>query len=153
MTRTLASGKRVLNLFSYSGAFGVYAGAGGAASITNVDVSARAIELSRENHALNGLEAEHTVGLGDARGDHDHRDVAGRSQVAADVEPVAAREHEVEHHHVEAAAAGFHERLLAVSDTNDAQALLLQVFGHEAGEPLVVLDEQNGHGSVGRGHW
>ena len=61
LTRTLAKGRRVLNLFSYSGAFGVYAGAGGAASITNVDVSARAIELSRENHALNGLEAEHTV--------------------------------------------------------------------------------------------
>src|SRR5688500_17286496 len=34
MTRALASGKRVLNLFSYSGAFGIYAAAGGAASVT-----------------------------------------------------------------------------------------------------------------------
>ena len=35
------AGKRVLNLFSYTGAFGVYAAAGGATSVENVDVSAR----------------------------------------------------------------------------------------------------------------
>lgn len=61
LTRTLASGKRVLNLFSYSGAFGVYAAAGGAASVTNVDISAKAIEVARENHALNGAEGELVV--------------------------------------------------------------------------------------------
>ena len=61
LARTLAGGKRVLNLFSYSGAFGVYAASGGAAAVTNVDVSARAIEVSRENHALNGVEAEQIV--------------------------------------------------------------------------------------------
>ena len=61
LARTLAGGKRVLNLFSYSGAFGVYTAAGGAAAVTNVDVSARAIEVSRENHALNGVEAEQIV--------------------------------------------------------------------------------------------
>ncbi len=61
LARTLAGGKRVLNLFSYSGAFGVYAGAGGASSVTNVDVSAPAIEVARENAALNGVDAEHVV--------------------------------------------------------------------------------------------
>jgi 23S rRNA (cytosine1962-C5)-methyltransferase len=61
LTRTLAGGKRVLNLFSYTGAFGVYAAAGGAAAVTNVDVSARAIELARENYALNEREAEFVV--------------------------------------------------------------------------------------------
>ena len=61
LARAIANGKRVLNLFSYSGAFGVYAAAGAAAWVTNVDVSARAIELARENHALNQLEAEHVV--------------------------------------------------------------------------------------------
>ncbi|HET8798774.1 MAG TPA: class I SAM-dependent rRNA methyltransferase [Thermoanaerobaculia bacterium] len=61
IARTLARGQRVLNLFSYTGAFGVYAAAGGAASVTNVDISAPAIEVARENHALNGLEAEFTV--------------------------------------------------------------------------------------------
>jgi 23S rRNA (cytosine1962-C5)-methyltransferase len=61
LARTLAARKRVLNLFSYTGAFGVYAAAGGAASVTNVDVSARAIELARENHAINDREAEFIV--------------------------------------------------------------------------------------------
>jgi 23S rRNA (cytosine1962-C5)-methyltransferase len=61
LARELARGKRVLNLFSYSGAFGVYAAAGGAASVTNVDISAPAIEHAKENHALNGSEAEHIV--------------------------------------------------------------------------------------------
>ncbi|MEA2490823.1 MAG: rRNA (cytosine1962-C5)-methyltransferase [Acidobacteriota bacterium] len=61
ITRELARGRRVLNLFSYSGAFGVYAAAGGATSVENVDVSAAAIELARQNHALNGTEATFTV--------------------------------------------------------------------------------------------
>lgn len=61
MARTLAAGKRVLNLFSYSGAFGVYASAGGAAAVTNVDVSAPAVGQSRENHELNGFAGEHVV--------------------------------------------------------------------------------------------
>ena len=61
MARTLSNGKRVLNLFSYTGAFGVYAAAGGASSVTNVDISARAIEMARENHALNRFDAAFTV--------------------------------------------------------------------------------------------
>jgi 23S rRNA (cytosine1962-C5)-methyltransferase len=61
LARTLAGGKRVLNLFSYSGAFGVYAAAGGARSFTDVDISARAIDTARENAALNGFQGEHLV--------------------------------------------------------------------------------------------
>lgn len=61
MARALAGGKRVLNLFSYTGAFGVYAAAGGAASVMNVDVSQTAIEAARVNHQLNGFDAEFTV--------------------------------------------------------------------------------------------
>jgi 23S rRNA (cytosine1962-C5)-methyltransferase len=57
LARAHAEGGRVLNLFSYSGAFGVYAAAGGATEVENVDVSARAIELARANHELNGLAA------------------------------------------------------------------------------------------------
>jgi 23S rRNA (cytosine1962-C5)-methyltransferase len=55
MAQSLAAGARVLNLFSYSGAFGVYAAAGGAASVINVDVSQKAIDLARTNHDLNSL--------------------------------------------------------------------------------------------------
>jgi 23S rRNA (cytosine1962-C5)-methyltransferase len=58
LARTLAGGRRVLNLFSYTGAFGVYAAAGGAASVDNVDVSSRAIKLARVNHELNGVTGE-----------------------------------------------------------------------------------------------
>jgi len=61
LTRALSQGRRVLNLFSYSGGFGVYASAGGAASVENVDISAPAIEMARTNHALNGFEASFVV--------------------------------------------------------------------------------------------
>ncbi len=53
----LSRGRRVLNLFSYTGGFGVYAAAGGAVSVTSVDSSAPALDLARENMALNGFDA------------------------------------------------------------------------------------------------
>jgi 23S rRNA (cytosine1962-C5)-methyltransferase len=56
LSRTLAQERRVLNLFSYSGGFGVYAASGGASSVENVDISAPAIEMARTNHALNGFD-------------------------------------------------------------------------------------------------
>ena len=49
-------GAEALDTFAYTGAFGVYAGAGGAKSITLVDSSAAALELAQQNFALNGLE-------------------------------------------------------------------------------------------------
>ena len=61
LTRMLAGGRRMLNLFSYSGAFGIYAAAGGATSIVNVDVSEKAIALARRNHELNGFAAAFVV--------------------------------------------------------------------------------------------
>ncbi|HXG59308.1 MAG TPA: class I SAM-dependent rRNA methyltransferase [Thermoanaerobaculia bacterium] len=54
MAMSVAARKKTLNLFSYSGAFGVYAAAGGASHVENVDVSARAIDLARANHERNG---------------------------------------------------------------------------------------------------
>lgn len=53
VARDLARGKSVLNLFSYSGAFGVSAIAGGAKSIEEVDISADALALAKRNHDLN----------------------------------------------------------------------------------------------------
>ncbi|HSP16416.1 MAG TPA: class I SAM-dependent rRNA methyltransferase [Thermoanaerobaculia bacterium] len=61
LTRSLASGKSVINLFAYTGAFGVHAAAGGAKHVENVDVSASAIEHARRNHELNGSAATFTV--------------------------------------------------------------------------------------------
>jgi len=61
LARTLAAGRSFINLFSYTGAFGVYAAAGGATSVENVDVSTSAIEFARRNHELNGTTATFTV--------------------------------------------------------------------------------------------
>jgi 23S rRNA (cytosine1962-C5)-methyltransferase len=62
LARTLSDGRRVLNLFSYTGGFGVYAAAGGAREVENVDVSEAAIALARTNYELNELEGNFTVG-------------------------------------------------------------------------------------------
>ncbi|MFL5320355.1 MAG: class I SAM-dependent methyltransferase, partial [Myxococcaceae bacterium] len=48
-------GKRFLNLFAYTGAFTVYAAAGGAESTTTVDLSNTYCDWATENLELNGL--------------------------------------------------------------------------------------------------
>ena len=53
--REAARGQRVLNLFSYAGAFGVAAAAGGAAEVTNVDPNRNYLAWSLRNAALNGV--------------------------------------------------------------------------------------------------
>jgi 23S rRNA (cytosine1962-C5)-methyltransferase len=55
LVRTLASGRRVLNLFGYTGGFSVYAAAGGARATVTVDVAAPAIAAARRNFERNGL--------------------------------------------------------------------------------------------------
>ncbi len=52
----IARGKRVLDCFTHTGSFGLNAAKHGAAEVTSVDVSADAIEMSRGNARLNGLE-------------------------------------------------------------------------------------------------
>lgn len=49
----LAHGRRVLNVFSFSGAFSLYAARGGAAAVTDLDISAHALESAERNFALN----------------------------------------------------------------------------------------------------
>jgi len=51
-------GAEVLNAFSYTGAFGVYAATHGARRITSLDSSADALDRVRDNMRLNGLERE-----------------------------------------------------------------------------------------------
>lgn len=57
-TAAYCAGKRVLNAFSYSGAFGVYALEAGADFVTNVDSSYEALELAEENLRLNQMDVE-----------------------------------------------------------------------------------------------
>ena len=48
-----ATGRDVLNVFCYTGGFGVAALASGAKSVINIDLSAPALEIARKNTALN----------------------------------------------------------------------------------------------------
>ncbi len=70
-----AKGKNVLNLFSYTGGFSVYALAAGANRVVSVDSSAKAMGLLAKNMELNGF------------GSHDLKDPEGRHEsVCADVD-------------------------------------------------------------------
>ena len=63
--RQWANGRRVLNLFSYTGAISVYAQAGGATEVCAVDVAAKAHARARRNFAASGFDPEkpeHIVG-------------------------------------------------------------------------------------------
>jgi 23S rRNA (cytosine1962-C5)-methyltransferase len=62
----MARDKDVLDCFCYTGGFSVNALAGGAKSVLSVDSSADALELCKQNIALNALPAErHTTREGD----------------------------------------------------------------------------------------
>ena len=50
---TLAKGRDVLNVFSFSGGFSLYAARGGASSVTDLDISAHALGSAERNFSLN----------------------------------------------------------------------------------------------------
>jgi 23S rRNA (cytosine1962-C5)-methyltransferase len=63
--RHWAKGRRVLNLFSYTGAISVYAQAGGASEVCAIDVAAKAHARARRNFSASGFDPEkpeHIVG-------------------------------------------------------------------------------------------
>lgn len=53
-----AKGKNVLNMFSYTGAFSVFAAVGGASKTTSVDVANRSLAKTIEQFSLNGVDYE-----------------------------------------------------------------------------------------------
>ncbi len=61
-----ARGRRVLNLFCYTGGFSIYALGGGASSVDSVDSSAKAMELTGQNVEANGFSDRHTSHCCDA---------------------------------------------------------------------------------------
>jgi 23S rRNA (cytosine1962-C5)-methyltransferase len=61
--RQSSAGKTVLNLFSYTGGFSVYAGLGQAKKVASLDVSKGAIESSEEHWKMNGLDPSQHQGL------------------------------------------------------------------------------------------
>jgi len=58
VARREARARRVLNLFAYTGAFGVAAADGGARSTTNVDNKRTLLDVARRNYALNDAPAD-----------------------------------------------------------------------------------------------
>jgi 23S rRNA (cytosine1962-C5)-methyltransferase len=59
--RRLASGRRMLNLFSYTGAHSVAALAGGTVSTLNVDISPSALAMGQRQAELNGMGGDRFV--------------------------------------------------------------------------------------------
>ena len=57
----ISKGKKVLNLFSYTGGFSVAAGVGGATHVASVDISPKALSLAEANWKLNELPDVHKV--------------------------------------------------------------------------------------------
>jgi 23S rRNA (cytosine1962-C5)-methyltransferase len=63
-----ANGKKVLNMFGYTGGFSVYAAKAGAREVHTVDSSAPAIAIAEKNMKLNGFDApEYACIVADAR--------------------------------------------------------------------------------------
>lgn len=58
IVRRLASGRRVLNLFSYAGGFSIQAALGGAQHVTSVDIAGKAHATASRNVKLAGLSAD-----------------------------------------------------------------------------------------------
>jgi 23S rRNA (cytosine1962-C5)-methyltransferase len=68
LVASLGAGKRVLNLFAYTGGFSVAAAQGGAHQVTTVDLSAPAIDAARRNFVHSGIDpGAHVFIAGDCR--------------------------------------------------------------------------------------
>ncbi|KAA3634793.1 MAG: class I SAM-dependent rRNA methyltransferase [Bacteroidetes bacterium] len=58
---TLSKGKSVLDIFAYAGGFSVHALGGGAREVVSLDISPHALEMAKQNVALNFKKANHTI--------------------------------------------------------------------------------------------
>jgi len=85
MVRGESEGKRMLNLFCYTGSFSVYAAAGGAKETVSVDLSNTYLEWTRTNLAKNGFKdaGRHRIVRDEARAFLEHR--ANRGELPFDL--------------------------------------------------------------------
>ena len=63
---SLSKGKTVLDIFAYAGGFSVHALGGGATEVISLDISPHALEMARQNVALNFDKANHKIMVIDA---------------------------------------------------------------------------------------
>jgi 23S rRNA (cytosine1962-C5)-methyltransferase len=88
MVRAESGGRKVLNLFCYTGSFSVYAAAGGASTVTSVDLSNTYLSWTARNLELNGFSASnHPLVRADVLAFLDEAAVAGRSWDLIIVDP------------------------------------------------------------------
>jgi hypothetical protein len=97
------------------------------------------------------LQTQDAVHLAGAGADDDDGGVAGHGAgAAADLQPVHAREHDVQHQRVPGAALQFTQAVVAARAVHDLQAFVAQVQREQVGDMGVVLDEKyaarGGHG-------
>lgn len=62
----LANNKTVLDVFSYAGGFSVHALKGGAKEVVSLDISKQALDMAKENAALNVHKGKHSIMVADA---------------------------------------------------------------------------------------
>jgi 23S rRNA (cytosine1962-C5)-methyltransferase len=62
----MAAGKTLLDVFAYAGGFSVHALVRGASAVTSLDISAQALEVAKQNAALNAFTGTHSILVGDA---------------------------------------------------------------------------------------
>jgi 23S rRNA (cytosine1962-C5)-methyltransferase len=92
----LAAGRRVLNLFAYTGAFALHAAAGGAAEVVSVESSRGALALARESATLNpGLDGRRLQWLEADALVHLEKEQGSFDLVVLDPPPFARRKSEL----------------------------------------------------------
>ena len=121
LVQRLASGRRVLDLFSYTGGFGVAAALGGASSVTLVDSSAAALAAARRNFAANPVALEPRLAQADGFEFVRHDDLA-YDLLVLDPPPLARRKADV------ARAARAHKDLLLHALRRAAPGALVLAF-------------------------
>lgn len=99
LIQKFAKDKTVLNLFSYTGGFSLFAAAGGAKKVISVDIAKVAIQAVRRNFEINHLKTEHEDIATDAF-EYVEREIVNRSKyglVITDPPSFAPNEKSVAH--------------------------------------------------------
>src|SRR5262245_54906229 len=100
------------------------------------------VERLRQIVVRADLETDDPVDLLAHRGQHDHRQLGARAQVAAERKAVFAREHEVEHDQVDPPVGEHLAHFLAVTRRQDAKAVLREKSCQEVADLAVVVDDE-----------
>ena len=108
------------------------------------------LHAERLGHVVVGAhaEADEQIRLRVPRGEHEHRHVAIALDLLADLQPVHAREHQVEHHRVGPQRPAQLDPARPVSGGLYLEALLAQPRGDRVRDDALVLD----HGDAGSLH-